>query len=516
MPLFQLQHLFLSFNQVGLAGKDWLLGFQRRHPQLAIRTPEPTSAARARCFNQTNVDKFFDILSSVQADHFFPPHRIFNVNETGVTMVQTKPTRILGLRGKKQIGTLTSAERGVLATAVCCMSAGGQFVPPFLIFPRVRMKQELKDGAPPGTGFACHPSGWMQLSIFTEWFLHFLAHTKPSVDDPALLIMDGHMTHIKNLDVIRLARDNYVTIVVLPPHCSHRMQPLDVSFMKPLNAYYVRAIETFLRNNPGRQVTIYKLSALFGEAYLQAAVPNTAINGFKNTGICPLNKHVFGEADFLPAHPTDIPLNGEQEEEDPDNPVAPPIMATVNEPELEVADEPEHPSAVPEPVTPNVTRNLFRPGSSPQEIMPLPKVATTTRTKRSRPQGRALIMTASPYKNELESEIQKKNEKEHTLAKMRKEREAKKKPATLASNKRPNKSMIKQRTTQQAKAGPSWAHESDSESEERDSTVCLYCSDTFGNSVRGEGWVCCDICKRWAHEQCAGIQDDEEEEEELY
>ncbi|XP_042211398.1 MFS-type transporter clz9-like, partial [Homarus americanus] len=248
-----------KFNKtVGLAGKDWLLGFLRRHPQLSIRTPEPTSAARARCFNQTNVDKFFDILSLVQEGHFFPPHRIFNVDETGITTVQTKPTKILGQRGKKQIGSLTSAERGVLATAVCCMSAGGQFVPPFLIFPRVRMKQELKDGAPPGTGFACHPSGWMQLPIFTEWFQHFIAHTKPSVNDPVLLIMDGHMTHIKNLDVINLARDNYVTIVVLPPHCSHRMQPLDVSFMKPLNAYYVRAIETFLRNNPGRLVTIYK------------------------------------------------------------------------------------------------------------------------------------------------------------------------------------------------------------------------------------------------------------------
>lgn len=92
----------------------------------------------------------------------------------------------------------------------------------------------------------------------------------------------------------------------------------------------------------------------------------------------------------------------------------------------------------------------------------------------------------------------------------RKEREDKKKPETLASKKRPNKSMTKQKPTQQAKVGPSWVHESDSESE-GDSTVCLYCSDTIGNSLRGEGWVCCVFCKRWAHEQCAGMQDDEEE-----
>ena len=118
-------------------------------------------------------------------------------------------------------------------------------------------------------------------------------HAKPSKDDPVLLVMDGHMTNVKNLDVINLARDNHVTILILPTHCSHRIQPLDITFMKPLNAFYVKAIETFLRNNPGRLVTVYKLSSLFGEAYLQAALPNTAINGFKKTEICPLDRRVY-------------------------------------------------------------------------------------------------------------------------------------------------------------------------------------------------------------------------------
>ena len=48
-------------------------------------------------------------------------------------------------------------------------------------------------------------------------------------------------------------------------------------------------------------------------------------------------------------------------------------------------------------------------------------------------------MTGSPYKKELETEIQKKNEKELNLAKRRKEREAKKKPSTLASKQLPKK-----------------------------------------------------------------------------
>ena len=322
--------------------------------------------------------------------------------------------------------------------------------------------------------------------------------------DPALLIMDGHMTHTKNLDVINLARENHVTILILPPHCSHRMQPLDVSFMKPLNAYYVKAIETFLRNNPGRVVTIYKLSALFGEAYLQAAVPNTAINGFKKAGIFPVNRQVFDEADFLPAHPTDrpIPFDGEQEEENQDDPVAPLIM-----PLEDISD-------VEESVAPTVVRNLFKPGSSPKDIIPLPKVTTILRKKRPRPQGRAFVMTASPYKAELESENQKKKEKDLALAQKRQKREDKEKLAMTASNKQPKKRMTKQKQKpKEEKARPSRAHDSDSsDNEEGESTLCLYCNDTFGNSVRGEGWVCCAICKHWAHEQCAGVDDDDEEE----
>lgn len=98
--------------------------------------------------------------------------------------------------------------------------------------------------------------------------------------------------------------------------------------MKSLNAYYVTIVDTFLRNNPGRLATIYKLRALFGEAYLQAAVPNTAISGFRKIEISPLTSQEFGEAEFLPAHPTDTPLSGADEEED-GRPSCPPSMAMV-------------------------------------------------------------------------------------------------------------------------------------------------------------------------------------------
>ena len=269
------------FNS-GVAGKMWLRNFLGRHPEISLRSPEPTSMARARGFNKKSVTKFYDILDGLP---HFPPHRIFNCDETGITTTGKTPSKILAAKGKKQVGIMTSSERGVLSTVVACMSAGGSYVPPYIIFPRARLRPELTDGAPPGTAFACHPTGWMQTEIFALWFEHFLKFVKPTECDPALLILDGHHTHTKNLQFLKKASENHVTVVTIPPHCSHRLQPLDVSFMKPLSTAYTRSVELFLRNYPGRSVTLLQISRLFGEAYVKVATPSNAMSGFSETDI---------------------------------------------------------------------------------------------------------------------------------------------------------------------------------------------------------------------------------------
>ena len=60
------------------------------------------------------------------------------MDESGLTSVQ-KPGKVTSVKGKKQVGGLLSGERGQTTTIVCCMSAAGQYLPPMMIFRRMRM-----------------------------------------------------------------------------------------------------------------------------------------------------------------------------------------------------------------------------------------------------------------------------------------------------------------------------------------------------------------------------------------
>jgi hypothetical protein len=119
-----------------IAGRKWLKLFLRRHRNLSFRKLQRVSAAKINGFTQENVYQFFSILEPEMVNIKFSPNRIFNVNETGITIVQQRSSRVLGLKGKRQVASLSSSERGALVTVVTCMSASGQFVPPVADVPQ--------------------------------------------------------------------------------------------------------------------------------------------------------------------------------------------------------------------------------------------------------------------------------------------------------------------------------------------------------------------------------------------
>lgn len=200
----------------------------------------------------------------------------------------------------------------------------------------------------------------------------------------------------------------------LPGHTTNRIQPLDVSFFKPLSTYYIQSTEKWLRTNPGRQVTQYQVAKVFGEAYERAAVTGNFVNGFKASGVWPVNRHVFPVyvieiADSLLNADT---LNSSNES----------ISVLHNYTDLGKQNDPHHKEkegkdpGQEEGNNSEVKKHSIitsaeihdQPSTSVAEtiklLLPLPKQSL----KRKSSVQKAVEITSSPYKNQLEEKAKKK------------------------------------------------------------------------------------------------------------
>ncbi|XP_049869645.1 uncharacterized protein LOC126369338 [Pectinophora gossypiella] len=286
------------------AGKDWLRGFLKRHPQISLRQPTSTSIARAMGFNRPQVERFYINLSALMDKHNFPPSAIYNMDETGVSTVPNKAPKVLTLKGKRSVNKISSAERGTNVTVVNAVSATGHFVPPVFIFGRKRMKAELLDGAPSGSVGMVSDSSFINCDLFLNWLTHFKDHVRPTDERPILLILDNHVSHC-SIKAIDFFRANNIIALTIPPHSSHKLQPLDKGFHTVLKKYFANECEKWMRNHPGRAITVFQITAIFNAAFGKAATIACATESFKTTGIWPYNPDVFSEADFLASAVTD-------------------------------------------------------------------------------------------------------------------------------------------------------------------------------------------------------------------
>jgi len=120
-----------------LAGSEWLRSFIKRHPQLSLRSSQATSISRIVGFNKPQVDRFFSLYGDELSKRQFQAKDVWNMDESGITIVHT-PAKVVASKGRRQISKVTSGEKGRNVTVICCMSAGGSFIPPMMIFPRKR------------------------------------------------------------------------------------------------------------------------------------------------------------------------------------------------------------------------------------------------------------------------------------------------------------------------------------------------------------------------------------------
>lgn len=389
-----------TWKENKMAGRDWYAGFMERHSRLSLRTPEATSLARISSFNKTTVNDFQNKLESLLKKHQFAPEDIFNLDETGVTTVQ-KVQKVISSKGRHQVGQVTSRERGELITQVGIICASGRALPPVWIFPRKRFDEaRMMLGVPAESGALglVHSSGWMTSENFLKVLQHFTKHVRCSLEHKVLLIMDNHQSHL-SVEGIDYAKENGIIILTLPPHTSNKMQPLDRTVFGPFKRFFNQGADKWMISHPGKTLTIYDLPAICVDAWDKAATPLNVKSGFRCTGICPFDRSVFSEEDFLSSFVTDRPLNATASNEEE---IA---STTVNaEPAEPVHEEECSPRALVS------DKSLV----TPSKIMPYPKAPPRKQSARGPIRKKSIIATDTPERDEIAAKKMKVIEKKMT------------------------------------------------------------------------------------------------------
>ncbi|XP_039969931.1 uncharacterized protein LOC120781765 [Bactrocera tryoni] len=215
------------------------------------------------------------------------------MDETGCPTVPTKPVKTIARKGQKQVGSSTSAEKGTNVSLALAVSASGQSIPPFFLFPRVNMKEIFMTHASHG------------------------AHTGANTDSPTMLLLDNYGSHL-SIEAIDLALDHGITLLSFPPKYTRKMQPLDVAVFAPFKGMMTVKHDAWKKSNIGVTFDLHHVPLLVDQCLDVMLTPKTIKSGFRTTGIYPFNPQIFTEVDFVASEPSGENLFGD-EEKDADN-----------------------------------------------------------------------------------------------------------------------------------------------------------------------------------------------------
>ncbi|CAH2001896.1 unnamed protein product [Acanthoscelides obtectus] len=292
-------------------------------------------------------------------------------------------------------------------------------------------------GTPAGSKGGASPSGWKNTQLFLPVLQHFVQNERPSKEHPKLIILDNHESHL-GIAALNFAKRNGILLLTLPPHCSHKLQPLDLAVFGPFKKYYGASCDRWMVNHAEKPITIYDIGSLVGEAFLQAFTPKNICSGFRAAGIEPFNDLIFSHEEFLSSYVTDRPGKTSEEEvpqsgSSQDTSLSKPIQHGMTDPVLSQfqLSQYQESQAGPSQAESSSTAKLQTEKSqtkptlssieikkptlqiiTPEQIRPHPKAGERKSTIR-RKKGRSLILTDTPVKENIEEEARLREEKAH-------------------------------------------------------------------------------------------------------
>ncbi|KAL1838324.1 hypothetical protein VTK73DRAFT_4356 [Phialemonium thermophilum] len=274
-------------------GKHWIQHFLARNPDCKTKRSKGIDLQRLSGSSTEVIQAWFQRLTSSPLCNVLPEDR-WNMDETGIMEGFGQNGLVVGSSNTKD--SLKKASKDHSWTSIIeVISATGQTLNPLVIFKGKDIQQQwFPDRADllasyRGWRFVTSENGWTSNEIALEWLTKvFIPESKPPVDRPRLLVLDGHKTHASE-DFQFTCYANNILCFYLPPHTSHILQPLDLAVFSPLKTAYRRALgDVALQRNActtGKRVFL----RCYATARERAFTVKNIQSGWRSGGLWPVN-----------------------------------------------------------------------------------------------------------------------------------------------------------------------------------------------------------------------------------
>ena len=534
----------------GRPGSDWYQGFLRRHPTLSLRKPEQLTSSRAKATKKEIVDQWFELLGKTlkELDIENKPAQIYNVDETGLPLDPSK-LKVIAEKGAKNVFRIIGGSGRETITVQGCGSASGHVLPPYVVYSGKNLYKEWTMGGAQNARYTTSSNGWMEGDTFYDWLQNMFIPNIPDIR-PVLLIFDGHASHV-TFPLVQLAVRNNITILRLPSHTTHYLQPLDVGVYGPVKTAWEKILVRYARLNLGRALLKDEFPKLVKQLWDVAMKSDSLRSGFRSCGIVPFDPSVIPESRYEASAalkpqagppeqsqdrsaspstsasglsaPQTIHHVGEMEATDGKDgeTLARPASASDDTPSTSSStlarpasasdDTPSTSSSTPTPSpTPTTSSTLTSSSSTPSSTPAIKDffakhIQTNIQTSRPRKRPSERVrrlqygesLTSAECLQRMEVEDKEKKRKESEKAKKQKERQTKK-------NQKQKKGRQEESVADEPKALV--LSESENQSDDDEVEKCEVCG-IIDDTTNSDQFIGCDLCPKWYCKTvyCSGI-----------
>ncbi|KAJ6436476.1 pol-like protein [Purpureocillium lavendulum] len=265
----------------------------KRHSQYFHRRKSTTRDVKRKAVeDRARVEAFFQGWSSFIASRGIRRDNIWNFDETGFMVGYLQKGTFLWTFNEVERPVLTDSHETVSVTAVEAISAAGNCIPPFLILPGVQIPVRWIDNELDGdTVLTTSPKGYINDMIAIEWIEHFEKHTRPH--DPSetrVLLMDSCTNHHTE-ELVHFCHDHGIELFPLPPHLTHKLQPLDVGVFRSYKHWHQQVLYREIANGAtdfSKTDFLYHLQEIRTRTFKKC----TILSAWEKCGLFPYNPAV--------------------------------------------------------------------------------------------------------------------------------------------------------------------------------------------------------------------------------